>query len=65
MEDAGGGGPQDRSRVNVEDSEEVNYWCIQLKCDEPALRAAVERVGAMVDDVRRALVWGGTGSRVM
>ena len=65
MECVRGGGPQDRSRVNLEDSRDVSYWCSELRCDEPALRAAVDRVGVMVDDVRRALVWGGVGSRAV
>ena len=61
---AKGGEPRDRSRVDLESSREVSYWCGELKCDEQALRAAVDRVGVMVDDVRRALVWGGTSNRV-
>ena len=55
-----GGNPQDRSRVNVEDSRELAFWCRELRCDERQLRAAVERVGVLADDVRRALVWGAT-----
>ncbi len=54
------GNPQDRRRVNVEDSRELKFWCRELRCEERQLRAAVARVGVLADDVRRALVWGAT-----
>lgn len=65
MESVQDGGPSDKNRVNLESRWEVNYWCGEFRCDEPALRAAVDRVGALADDVRRALIWGGTGTRAM
>jgi hypothetical protein len=52
-------GPQDRSRVNVNQPHEVRYWTQEFNCTEQQLRAAVERVGVMADDVRRAIGSGG------
>lgn len=60
MQAISGGNPQDRTRVNVEDSREIEFWCREFRCEEGQLLAAVERVGVMADDVRRALVWGAT-----
>lgn len=48
-------GPRDRSRVNVNESYEVRYWCKEFSCTEQQLRDAVRRVGPMAADVRRAL----------
>lgn len=48
-------GPQDRSRVNVNEPWELTYWCAEFKCNETQLRAAVKAVGVMVTDVRRHL----------
>lgn len=48
-------GPQDRSRVNVNEPWELTYWCAEFKCNEIQLRAAVKAVGVMVTDVRRHL----------
>lgn len=48
-------GPQDRSRVNVNEAWEVRHWCTQFNCTEAQLRAAVKAVGVMVTDVRRYL----------
>ncbi|RKH14803.1 DUF3606 domain-containing protein [Corallococcus sp. CA053C] len=49
-------GPADRSRVNVNETWEVKYWCNQFGCTEAQLRAAVNAVGVMADDVRRRLL---------
>lgn len=46
-------GPQDRSRINVDEPWEVRYWCQEFKCTERQLRSAVMRVGVMAADVRR------------
>jgi hypothetical protein len=46
---------QDRLRINVNEEWEVQHWTRTFKCSEDALRAAVQRVGVMVDDVRRDL----------
>lgn len=48
-------GPADRQRVNVNQEHEVRYWCKAFGCTEEELRQAVQRVGVMADDVRRAL----------
>lgn len=48
-------GPADRSRINVNEAWEVQYWTKTLGCTEAELRAAVRAVGVMVDDVRRHL----------
>jgi hypothetical protein len=51
-------GPQDRSRVNVNEDYEVRYWCDKFGCTEDELRAAVDKVGVMADDVERELKGG-------
>ncbi|MFD2298360.1 DUF3606 domain-containing protein [Paracidovorax citrulli] len=48
-------GPQDRSRINVNEPWEVTYWTKEFGCSEAQLRAAVKAVGVMVADVRRHL----------
>ncbi len=48
-------GPQDRSRINLNESWEVAYWTKELGCTETELRAAVKAVGVMVSDVRAHL----------
>jgi hypothetical protein len=48
-------GPADRSRVNVNETWEVAYWCRELGCTESDLRRAVNAVGPMVANVRRHL----------
>jgi hypothetical protein len=48
-------GPADRSRINVNESYEVRYWCQHFGCTEQQLRDAVKAVGVMADAVRRHL----------
>lgn len=48
-------GPQDRSRVNVNEQYELDYWSKHLGVTPQQLRDAVKAVGPMVDDVRRYL----------
>jgi hypothetical protein len=48
-------GPQDGDRINVNEPWEVRFWCDQLQVDPDRLKAAVQKVGPMVTDVRRAL----------
>jgi hypothetical protein len=48
-------GPADRTRINVNESWEVDWWCEELECTPQQLRAAVRAVGVLVDDVRRYL----------
>ncbi|HET6913147.1 MAG TPA: DUF3606 domain-containing protein [Rhodanobacteraceae bacterium] len=38
-------GPQDRSRVNVNEPWEVRHWCKEFHCTENELRDAVHEVG--------------------
>jgi hypothetical protein len=48
-------GPADRTRINVHESHEVNYWTIELGVTKEKLETAVKKVGVMVADVRRHL----------
>jgi hypothetical protein len=48
-------GPQDRSRINLDQAYEVRYWSKQLGCTEDELREAVRKVGNSADAVRRAV----------
>jgi hypothetical protein len=41
------------SRVNVNESWEVRYWCGKFNCTEDELRAAVRAEGVMAADVER------------
>ena len=43
------------SRINVEEEQELSYWCDKLAVSKDELRAAVERVGPQVSDVRLRL----------
>ena len=45
-------GAQDRSRINVTEPFEVEYWTKRLTCTEAQLKAAVMAVGAEVMDVQ-------------
>jgi hypothetical protein len=55
MDDPDKRGPADRARINVNESWEVRYWTAELGCSESQLRAAVEAVGVMSEDVARHL----------
>jgi len=48
-------GPQDRSRINVNEDWELRYWTKELGVGEDRLRKAVEKVGVSVDAVRKEL----------
>jgi hypothetical protein len=48
-------GPQDRSRVNVNESWELSYWTKEFKVSADELRAAVKEVGPSVEAVRKKL----------
>jgi hypothetical protein len=48
-------GPQDRSRVNVNEPWEVRWWCRQFGCTEQQLRGAVVAVGISASAVQRHL----------
>jgi hypothetical protein len=47
--------PADAQRVNVGEDYEVRYWTNKWNVTPEQLRAAVEKVGVMVDDVEREL----------
>jgi len=44
--------PGDRSRVAVEQPEDLLYWTEEYGVDEPTLRGAIQAVGDLPDDVR-------------
>jgi hypothetical protein len=48
-------GPQDRSRVNVNEEWERRWWCKEFGCTEQQLRDAVRAVGVSADKVRQHL----------
>lgn len=48
-------GPQDRSRINVNESHELRYWTKELGVNEDQLRAAVQAVGVSAAAVREHL----------
>ena len=47
--------PLDPGRINTMDPIELKYWCQQLKCSEPELKAALSKVGDHVTAVRKQL----------
>ena len=48
-------GPQDASRVNVNQDHEVAYWCRKFGCTPSELKAAVKAVGVSSSAVERHL----------
>ena len=48
-------GPQDRSRINVNESHELRYWTQELGVSETQLRDAVKAVGPSATAVREHL----------
>ena len=48
-------GAQDRSRINVNETWEVDYWTRALGVSEARLVEAVKAVGTSADEVRRYL----------
>ncbi len=51
-------GPQDASRINVNEDYEVEYWTKALGVSAEALRRAVDQVGVSADAVRAHLARG-------
>lgn len=47
--------PQDASRINVNESWELRYWCNTLGVSEEKLREAVRKVGTGAQKVREHL----------
>jgi len=45
----------DRKRINADEDYEVQYWCEKFSVSREELRAAVQKVGPMADDVAEAL----------
>ena len=56
-------GPQDRSRINVNESHELRYWTKELGVTEEQLRAAVKVAGVSASAVREQLTNQQRGSR--
>jgi hypothetical protein len=48
-------GPQDRSRVNLSEDYEVQYWTKKFGVSEQQLRNAVYKAGSSADAVEKAL----------
>ncbi|QEK93989.1 DUF3606 domain-containing protein [Achromobacter insolitus] len=48
-------GPQDRSRINVNEDHEVRYWSKELGVSEDQLREGVKAAGVSVEAVRKYL----------
>jgi hypothetical protein len=48
-------GPQDSSRVNVNEDYEVQYWTSKFNCSKEELKRAVDAVGPMADKVEAFL----------
>ena len=50
-EDSAFYGSDDRSRIDVDETFDVTYWGVRLRCSEEQLRHAVKTVGALSTDV--------------
>jgi hypothetical protein len=48
-------GPQDRNRINVNESWEVTYWTKELGVSKEELEKAVQKAGTAVSAVRQEL----------
>lgn len=48
-------GPQDRSRINVNEDHEMRYWSKELGVSEDQLRESVKVAGVSVDAVKKHL----------
>ncbi len=53
-------GPRDRSRIDVNEDYELDYWTGELGVDQQTLKNAVRAVGPVADKVREHLRGGGT-----
>jgi hypothetical protein len=47
--------PQDISKINLDEHDEVRWWCCQLSCNEMRLKNAVKAVGQSAEAVRKYL----------
>lgn len=48
-------GAADRTRINVHEDYELQYWTKELGVSEEKLKEAIKKVGVMADDVRKHL----------
>jgi hypothetical protein len=48
-------GPADRSRINIHEAYEVEYWTHKFGCTRSQLENAVKAVGVMADKVEAHL----------
>lgn len=48
-------GPQDRSRINVNQEHELQYWSQEFGVTADQLKEAVKKVGTTADKVRQHL----------
>jgi hypothetical protein len=48
-------GPQDRSRININEDYELQYWSQKFGVTDEELVSAVDAVGPMVNDVAQRL----------
>lgn len=48
-------GPQDRSKINVNEEWELRYWTKQFGVNADTIRKAVQKVGPTVEAVRKEL----------
>ena len=55
MDDKNKQGPQDRSRINVNESYELQYWSERFGISREELRNIVDKVGVSVSAVEEAL----------
>jgi hypothetical protein len=46
-------GPQDRARVNMNESWEVRYWCAEFGCTEEELKDAIELRGNSAEALKK------------
>ena len=55
MDDKNKQGPQDRSRINVNESYELQYWSERFGISREELKNVVDKVGVSVSAVEEAL----------
>jgi hypothetical protein len=46
-------GPQDASKVNINEYYEIRYWCSKFNCTEKILQQAVKNVGVYKNHVQQ------------
>jgi hypothetical protein len=55
MDDLKKKGPADRSKINLNEDYEVNYWTKELGISKDKLQKVVNKVGSSADAVRKEL----------